>query len=389
MTTALRAGSGGGLAYLPLVALAAAAGFLLMEMVARITVVSGQSLGTAVGRYGRALPLLCFGAVAFGCCAYQAGNLLGAFAGLELLTGFADRPVALLFFGLLITLLMWSGNTGRVGRLLALVVTAIALVFVAAAVGLLGGGGAGGGRSGPLSPALVVSLVGTTIVPYNFFLAAGLGSGSRVGDMRRGLLLSFLVGGFITGAIVVVGGAIGAFDGFASAAAVLDTELAGYGRPVLGLGLLAAGLSSATTAPLAAALAGRELLGQQAAPWATDGARFRLVWLLVLALGLAVALLDLDLVYVILAAQLLNGILVPLVGSLVLVIANDRYLLGGRTNRGWQNGLGLVLLALLAYRNVEVILGVFGVSDHGPALPGAVTLLVTGAVARLIYRRRV
>ena len=85
VATATRAGTVGGMGYLPVVAVAALAGYVFMEMAARITIVSGRSLGEILSRRNRLVPILTFGAVCFGCLAYQAGNLLGALGGLQLL----------------------------------------------------------------------------------------------------------------------------------------------------------------------------------------------------------------------------------------------------------------------------------------------------------------
>jgi Mn2+/Fe2+ NRAMP family transporter len=203
-------------------------------------------------------------------------------------------------------------------------------------------------REEGVASGLLLAVLGTTIVPYNFFLAAGLGVDSDLGSMRRGLALSFGVGALITSAIVVVGTVAGAFVGFDDLAVAISGTLGPGGGWIVGIGLFAAGISSATTAPLAAAVAGRELIGTE-----RGGKWFKSTWLLVLLTGLAVTLIDLDLVGVIVVAQVINGLLLPFIALVIMVLANREALLGVDTNRWWQNLLGGGVLLFVFYKTGE------------------------------------
>lgn len=376
VTTAAKAGSEGGASYLFFVALAAVAGLLLMEMVARITLVSNQSLGQILGRTGKWLAWLCFGAVLLGCMAYQAGNLLGALGGVQLVV--ARQQVWVLLIALMALLVLWPGESRKIARALAAVVAIMGLVFVVVAVSLVFGDSSLAGQ-GKVTTGTIIGLVGTTIVPYNFFLAAGLGRGEKLQDMQRGLLMSFVVGALITGSIVLVGSGVISFAGFEDLARTLDAGFSNQGAVILGIGLFAAGFSSAVTAPLAAALAGRELLADGATDnFGPTSLRFRSIWLLVLAVGTVVALLELNIISVILAAQVANGLLLPFIAGIVLVLANDHRLLGERVNAWWQNGLGFIIVTFLAQKNGALLLEKVGVSGVWPAvaLAGVYGLLV-------------
>lgn len=354
VTTAAKAGSEGGVSYLFFVALAALAGFLLMEMVARITLVSNQSLGQILGRTGKWLAWLCFCAVLLGCMAYQAGNLLGALGGVQLVI--PRQQVWVLLIALMAMLVLWPGESRKIARALAGVVALMGIVFVVVAVGLIFGNSSLAGQ-GTITTGTVIGLVGTTIVPYSFFLAAGLGRGERLEDMQRGLLMSFIVGALITGSIVLAGSGVLSFTGFADLAGTLDARFANQGALILGIGLFAAGFSSAVTAPLAAALAGRELLADGITDnFGPRSLRFRIIWLLVLVVGTLVALLELNIITVILAAQVANGLLLPFIAGIVLVLANDHRLLGERVNTWWQNGLGFLIAAFVAQKNGALLL---------------------------------
>ncbi len=348
VATATRAGTAGGMGYLPVVAVAGLAGYVFMEMAARVTIVSGQSLGELLRRRGRVVPVVTFLAVCFGCLAYQAGNLLGALGGLRLMLPVGHWWLLPLAGG--IAALLWSGSTRLIARAMAYLVAAMGLLFLVAAIRVLLSGEGASASSGSMDATVVLALIGTTIVPYNFFLATGLGANSGLADMRRGLGLSFGVGCFITAAILIVGTAAATFVSFGDLANTLNDLLGPFGHLVLGVGLFAAGLSSATTAPLAAAMAARELLGQKA-----NGSVYRGVWLVVLVAGLAVALLQLDIIGVIVAAQVVNGLLLPFLALVVFLLANRRSLLGKHVNQGWQNAIGVLVLLFIFYKAGEFL----------------------------------
>ncbi len=345
VATATRAGTLGGYGYLPVVALAALAGYVFMEMAARVTIVSQRPLGELLRgrRYSGVLPPILYLAVAFGCAAYQAGNLLGALGGLGLLLPVSRYWLLPLATG--VAVLLWWGSTRSIGRVMTVLVVGMGLLFVVAAVRIATGTDIVSVDGGGIDTGTLLALLGTTIVPYNFFLAAGLGTGAELPDMRRGLGLSFGVGALITGCIVVVGSAAENFISFGDLSATLQGVLGDYGRLVLGVGLFAAGFSSATTAPLAAALAGRQLLGFEAGE-----AKFRTTWIAVLLCGLTVGLTGWNMVGVIVAAQVINGLLLPFIALVVFVLANRRGLLGKHTNHWWQNVVGVAVLAFVFYK---------------------------------------
>ncbi len=342
---------------MPVIVLAAVAGYVFMEMAARVTMVSRRNLGQLLSGSGQWLPFLLFGAVFFGCMAYQAGNLLGALSGLQLLFPIG-RWAVLLIAGFVFSLL-WKGSTQLIGRIMAYIVAVMGLLFIVAAIQIAWPGVYPDRPEAPIETNIILGLLGTTIVPYNFFLAAGLGSGGQLADMRRGLLLSFSVGLVVTSSIVVVGITASGFVSFEDLAVSLEAFLGEYGRLVLGTGLFAAGFSSATTAPLAAAMAGRGLLATGDKSWRSGGSAFRATWLVVVIIGLLVALLQLDIVGVILAAQVINGLLLPFIASVIFYLANRRELLGEQTNAWWQNLIGVAVLGILFYKTGEFLLGLF------------------------------
>jgi Mn2+/Fe2+ NRAMP family transporter len=123
-----------------------------------------------------------------------------------------------------------------------------------------------------------------------------------------------------------------------------------------GLGLWAAGTSSALTAPFAAAVAVGGVLG-----WEADlrSRRYRSVILIIVLSGMISGLLGIRPVPAIILAQVTNGVLLPVVAFFLLLTMNDRSLLGLQVNRPWQNVVGLLVLCFALYLGLHNIIRVF------------------------------
>ena len=93
----------------------------------------------------------------------------------------------------------------------------------------------------------------------------------------------------------------------------------------LGIGLFAAGISSAITAPLAAAYTAKGIFG-----WDDDARswKFRMVWITILVLGVITSTFGGSPISIIQIAQVANGILLPFVAIFLLYLMNSSKLLG-------------------------------------------------------------
>jgi Mn2+/Fe2+ NRAMP family transporter len=297
---------------------------------------------------------LVLGAILLGCAAYEAGNILGGVAGALLAIELPPRVLALLS-GLIAAALLWFQAPRTVARMLSLVVALMGVAFLVTAwrIGpslteLLRG------SLVPILPSgsglLALGLVGTTVVPYNIFLGSGLAGGQELRDLRLGLAIAIGLGGVISMGVLVVGTAVtGPFD-FASLAEVLAQRLGARVSTWFGLGLLGAGLSSAITAPLAAAITARDLFQKDAEDkrWSESSWRYRAVWLAVLLTGLVFGLSAVQPIPAIILAQAFNGLVLPLVAVFLFLAVNDSRLMKDRTNGNWSNAvMGMVVLISL------------------------------------------
>jgi Mn2+/Fe2+ NRAMP family transporter len=365
VTTAARAGSDFRFALAWALLFSVVACLVLQEAAGRITVLTGKELGGAIrgrfagSRWAASVPLLAAIGIILGCAAFEAGNLLGGVAGLRLIVD-ASPAVLTLIAGAAAALLLATGNTRWIARIAGALVAVMGVAFLVTAVRL--GPDLGELLRGLLVPSipvggtvLVLGLVGTTVVPYNLFLGSALARDSKLGEMRFGLAVAVIGGGVISLGVLVVGSALGGGLEYERLAAVLGDRLGGGAEASLAIGLFAAGFTSAVTAPLAAALTARSLLGEKDDPqWAENSVRYRAVWIGVLITGMAFGIADVRPIPVIILAQAFNGLILPLVAVFLWVAVTDRNLLGGGVNSRLQNVvMGVVVL-------VCVVLGLRG-----------------------------
>ncbi len=379
ITTATAAGAGFGLALLWVLLFSVAATIVLQEMSARLGLVSRKGLGEAL-RTSFADPLvrtmvvvLVVGAIAFGNAAFQTGNITGAAMGLEVLSG-VPRPIWALIVGAAAFVLLGTGTYRIIERLLIVLVAVMSVVFVLTAVmvrpdltGIVKGMFMPGIPAGSLT--MIIALIGTTVVPYNLFLhasavrekwPASLPLSQSLRESRVDTVIAVALGGLITLAIVVTAAAFFQQGTTVENAVMMAEQL----EPLLGplakyffaAGLFAAGLTSAVTAPLAAAYACAGALGFEPTlrSW-----KFRIVWVIVVVAGTVFAAIGKSPVAAIIFAQAANGLILPVIAVFLLVVVNRRKLLGQYTNGMLANVLGaavvLTAAALGVYKLVTVI----------------------------------
>lgn len=365
VTTASNAGAVYGATLLWALTFSTLATIILQEAAARITLASGKSLGEIIalqytGKRGQGLKIGLFLAVAFGCAAYEAGNILGAVSGLLFLFPDVPKLVLTLGLGVFCGALLWTNNFRLIANVMGAVVFLMGLAFIVVAfqtpvsfTTLLKG------IFVPVFPArsslLVIGLIGTTIVPYNLFLASGIGQGQTVREMRLGIALAVFIGGIISAAILLAGTLVEGAYSYGALTQAMATKLGNWAVGLFGFGLFAAGMSSAITAPLAAAVSGRSLLGFQ------NATTFRWIWMLVLLVGLIFGLLNIRPVPAIIAAQAINGVLLPVVAIFLILAVNDVKLLPTQfLNTFWTNILTLLIVGVtmvLGLTNVWKALG--------------------------------
>jgi len=363
VTTATLAGGNFGFTLLWAIAFSIVATLTLQEMTARLGAVAQVGLGEAIAaRTSNTLfrwpsALLVIAAIVIGNAAYEAGNITGAGAGLPGWT-VSFLNIWPLVIGAVAFFILNRESSKFLEQTLGLLVLAMALVFLGTA--LVVQPSLADIMRGLLIPTMpenagliVLGIIGTTVVPYNLYLHASVikrhsRDGLTLADARRDIQISVIGGGIITLCIAVTAAAVlhgGPMptSSFTQLAPTLAPLLGQASFAVLGLGFFAAGLSSAITAPLAAAYAVTEVLNLAAEQ---RDRVFKWTWRLVLAFGVIVASLSLKSIELIVFAQFTNGLLLPITAAFILWIANDSELLGNYRNSLLNNVMGFFVLTV-------------------------------------------
>jgi manganese transport protein len=379
VTTASVAGAGTGYALLWALVFSIAATMVLQEMSARLGIVSREGLGDALRSTfdNPAVKIvaivLIVSAIGVGAAAFETGNITGAGSGLASMGG--SQELWSLIIGVLAFALLSSGAYRLIERVLVALVIVMSVVFLVTAAIVrpdLGAVVAGILTPGIPDGSLVtaVALIGTTVVTYNFFLHSSsvqdkwpeeVPTDQAVSEARFDTTASVALGGLITLAIMVT--AASAFYGTdteietaADMAVQLEPLLGSAAKVFFAVGLLAAGLTSAVTAPLAAAYATAGAFG-----WGRDLSswRFRLVWMAVIVFGTTLAAsVGASPTQIIIFAQAANGLMLPVVAVFLLIVMNRSDLLGRYKNGIVGNALGGIVVLVALFLGGRTLWGV-------------------------------
>ncbi len=322
VTTAATAGYTYGYALLWSVVFSVFACIVLQESSARLTILTGKPLAQLMSEYlGRWTLFMVGTAVGLGCLAYQAGNITGAVEGISLSLSL-DRDVIILLVSASAALMLWFGSLQWIARILGGMVLLMGICFILVAVmmepsvsSLVQGMFLPSRPEGSIMT--IIALVGTTIVPYNLFLGSGLAKGRAIPEMRSGVASSVIVGGLITMAIVIAGMSVQEEFGFRQMASSLRS-LAGSPFDILfALGLFAAGFTSAITAPTAFSMVMASLW-----PKVSEHAH-RWLKVSVVLVGAFFTWINIKPIPLIIAAQALNGMLLPITAISLAVLMHQ------------------------------------------------------------------
>lgn len=404
VTTCVTAGARHGTALLWALTFSTVACIALQQASARVAATTGLDMGEALRRvhphFGGLVAVAVLVAVVAGCAAYEAGNILGAAAGAALRLPL-PAPALAASIAVAAALLLWTARTATIARILGGMVAVMGVAFAVTAAEVAPPlRDIARGLALPSIPEgsslLVLALVGTTVVPYNFFLGAGLARGRSLRETRFGIAVAVVLGGALSAAIVVAGTAVGDALSFEAIGAALEDRFGAAGSWLFSVGLFAAGFTSAITAPLAAAIAARGVFSGGGRDWSDRSPRFRAVWLGVLLFGATFGIAGVKPIPAILLAQALNGVMLPFVAVSLLVLVNDRRLLGPEAvARPFLNAVLAPATAATVVIGVQGVLRAAtsaGLPDPGEAslygIAAIVTVVLAWPVGRSIARGR-
>ena len=382
VTVCTLAGANFGFALLWVMVLSIVATVILQELSGRIGIVTGEDLSTLLrnqseNRFLKYISItLVLVAILIGNAAYESGNISGANLGLafyweapSIQLGAVQIQTGNFLLGILAFGLLWLGTYKSLERVLVGLVILMSLAFMVTAIltkpdwsAVLNGFVP---RINDAEIPTLVALIGTTVVPYNLFLYAALikKRWKKTTDlplMKRDIAVSVILGGVVSMAILVVGAANTSTE-ITSAADVskgLESVFGSFAGYMMGFGLLAAGLTSTLTAPLAAGLVVCGIMG-----WDQEikSIQMRLTMGGIVGLGLIFSSLGIKPIELIILAQLANGILLPLISGWIIWIASKKSVLGSYRNTPLKTGLASLIWLITLILGLKSIATVFGI----------------------------
>lgn len=362
-------------------ALSVIATIVLQEMAARIGLVTQKGLASVISETLQKGILRYFSiflvmtAIVLGNAAYEAGNISGGALGIEL---FVQAPVLSLgnfqvnilnmLIGSLALILLLTGSYSTISNYLTGLVVLMSIAFLGTAIWskpnfleLFSG----------FKPAInpeniftIVALIGTTVVPYNFFLHSSLISQKwkSIQDLkyiRVDTLIAVILGGLVSMAIIVTAkaGSATEVNSAIDLAIGLEPLMGKMAKYFMAFGLFAAGITSAITAPLAGSLV---IAGSFGLSNDLKSFPMRISIVGILGLGLVFSSFGIKPIQLILFAQLANGVLLPLLSGYILWLVNKKSVMGTHTNGVWMNVLAFttwLITLLLGGMSVWKVLG--------------------------------
>lgn len=353
---------------MPLVAVAL---IIVQEMSARLGVVTGKGLADLIReRMGVRITTIILALLVFVNLANTVSEFAGVAASMEIfgVSKFISVPLAAIAVWFLIV----KGNYKIVERVF-LVASAIYLAYVAS--GLIAAPDWSQVGHALVSPSfhldvgyvtIFVTIIGTTIAPWMQFYQQSsiVDKGISVKDYAYervdvviGSLFAVFVASFITIACADTIYKSGLNIQTAKDAALALGPLAGkYASILFALGLLNASLFSAAILPLSTAYTVCEAFGWEnsVSRDLKDAPIFFGIYTALIILGAAIILLPVkSLIQAMLISQTFNGVLLPVILITMLVLINDKRLMGTFKNGrvfniiAWATAIALIILALI------------------------------------------
>lgn len=374
LTTAVQAGSRFDYTLVWVIAVSTVLMIFFTDMSVRLGIATPTSLITSIKEHlGKWVGILA-GFGVFGITLmFSVGNAVGSGLGLSLVFGGSPVLWTVVCTAAVAFVLAFKNVYGIVEKALLAIVVLMGIAFIASTVvakpdwyqameGMVP-------QLPPGSEILIVALVGTNFsINAAFYTSYGIKENGRTrADYRDITLVDTIPGivapGIMTALVIMVAASVlgktGAEAGTINALASVFTPLAGpVGSMLFALGLSGAAFSSM----IANATAGGTMLSDALGRGAKAGSiAARIVTGLILAFGLVITLsFQSSPVGLIVIAQSLTVLIAPLLGILIVMMANKRSVMGDLRNRWWHNlfaAVGLVAIVASSFRLITTLLG--------------------------------
>ena len=342
---------------------------VVQEMNARMGIVTGKGLADLI-RENAGVKITFF--IFMGLFIADLGNTTTEFAGVagSMAVFGVSKYISVPIVGLMVWFLVVKGNYKFAERIFLIFSFSLLMYVVSAIMGKPDWGAIGSAVIHPHAEfngqyvAMVIGMVGTTIAPWmQFYMQSSvIEKGLKIKDYKF-TLIDIIVGCVATVVvaffIIVACGSTLHPNGIeinqASDAALSLKPLAGeFASQVFALGLFIASIFSATILPLASSFYICEAFGFEAGidkKW-EDAREFYIIYTTMLIIGMVIILLpDTPLIKLTLWSQILNGIFLPVVLVCMILLVNNKKIMGKYVNNKVQNMIGwstVIILVMLS-----------------------------------------
>jgi len=354
--------------------------FVTQEIGARLGLATGQGLtGLIRERFG--LRWAAFAALTM--IVANLGSTVSEFAGISAALSLFGVPVAVsaILAALAVITLIGRGSFGRVQYAFVGIGVVVSAAYVISAILARPDWGQAlhslvlpSGSFDGVYMLAVVGTVGTTITPWGqgFIQAYVVDKRLRPEDMRAervdvfvGVAITNVIAAFIVVATAATLWSSGVRDiASAADAATALGPLAGQAATVLfAIGLLGASLLGLGVVPLASAYTACEAFGWELGVdwrWREAPAFYGLLAFFIGFAALFMLIPGLPLIQVMFSAQVLNGLLLPIILVFVMLLAGDRRLMGDLASGRINLALGWLVTLLLIVMSLVLVVTSFG-----------------------------
>lgn len=367
VTVSSRIGSAYGYSLLWVIIFAAVSMVVYTAMGARFGVTHNQSFLQAISdKYGRWFAVLIGISAFLSSSSFQFGNNLGIGIGMFGVTGIEEKVWPIVFTSLAIILIFWAKNLYKIlEKIMLFMVMIMILAFLfnlflvkPDVVSTLEGFLPVSFPSGHFNE--IIALVGTTFVlnASLFYSYLAQDKGWKVENLKDSLRDTnsgiFILG--LISALIIITSATALHprgievNSAADMAIQLELLFGSYAKIVFSLGLCAAAFSSL----LVNSIMGGCLLSDGLGLGRSMGEKYPKVFtLLTLLVGMSIAVFFKgDIIYALIMAQAASILCVPLIAIGMILIVNDKNIMGEYANskmQNWAAAFGLILISVMVY----------------------------------------
>jgi Mn2+/Fe2+ NRAMP family transporter len=347
---------------------------IIQEMNARMGIVTGKGLADLI-RENAGVKITFF--IFIGLLLADIGNTTTEFAGVagSLEVFHVSKYVSVPIVAMLIWILVVKGNYRIAERVFLIFSVSLLMYVVSALMGKPDWNEIGQSVIHPKmdldekSLTMIIGIIGTTIAPWmQFYMQSSVIEKGLKMKQYRYTLIDILVGCIATVVVaffIIVACAStlhvkGININEAKDAALALEPLAGaISSEIFAFGLFIASIFSATILPLATAFYVCEAFGFEAGidkKW-EDAREFYFLYTGILVLGVIIILIpNVPLIQISLWSQIINGILLPVVLVCMIILVNNKRIMGKYVNNMVQNIIGWGSVAILVGLSIMLIL---------------------------------